>query len=283
MSPTRYGKMLLLMTLLAILSGTSCVAEPLRLWEVQSGREVSLDSLAKSLGEASMIFVGEFHDRPSHHDGQLQIIQALHDAGKPVAVGLEMFTARDQAILDRWIQGTMAEGEFVKHFQANWGESWRLYRDIFLYCRERKIPMVGLNVPREITAQVAKKGFASLTREQVGMLPPITCNVNSAYMELMRQVHGHAMNETDFTQFCEAQLVWDTSMAVHALRYLEVHKDQTLVVLTGAVHAWKQGVPRQVRKLSPHRQFIVILPEVPGTYDKETVSLEDCDFLLLGV
>lgn len=283
MSPTRCGKILLLMTLLAVFSGAGCGAEPLRLWEVQSGREMFLASALKSFGGASMVFVGELHDRPSHHDAQLQIIQALHDSGKPVAVGLEMFTARDQDTLDRWIQGAMKEGEFVNHFQANWGESWRLYRNIFLYCRERKIPLVGLNVPREITAQVERKGFASLTREQVGMLPPITCNVDSAYMELMRQAHGHAMSESDFTQFCEAQLVWDTSMALHALQYLEVHKDRTLVVLAGAVHAWKPGIPRQVKELAPHRQSIVILPEIRGTYDKETVSREDCDFLLLGV
>ncbi|MCK7512360.1 MAG: ChaN family lipoprotein [Desulfobacterales bacterium] len=39
---------------------------------------------------------------------------------------------------------------------------------IFEYARAQRIPMIGLNVPREITRQVARGGFQSLTEAQRG-------------------------------------------------------------------------------------------------------------------
>jgi hypothetical protein len=55
-----------------------------------------------------------------------------------------------------------------------------------------------------------------------------------------------------------------------------------VVILTGVGHARKGAVPRQIHLRSPV-PTTVLLPEVPGSIDPQTVDSEDADFLLLGV
>jgi uncharacterized iron-regulated protein len=82
-------------------------------------------------------------------------------------VGLEMFRHIEQSVLDAWIAQELSEDEMRRAFARNWSQDWYLL-DIFLYCRDRSIPMVGLNVPRSITRKVARKGFEALTQEENG-------------------------------------------------------------------------------------------------------------------
>jgi uncharacterized iron-regulated protein len=229
-----------------------------------------------------MVLVGEQHDRAEHHAAQLKVIEALHQSGKPVAVALEMFEHRAQPALDQWVSGLMDEDGFVPHFRQNWGDNWHLYREIFLYCRERKIPMLGVNVPRTVTSQVARSGFESLTPEQMGLLPMVTCRVDPDYMELMREAHGHGLGDESFRRFCEAQLVWDTAMATYSLDYLRRNPLLTVVLLAGSVHVWKKGIPARLHEQDPALRTRVMLPESEERFRKNAVTLEDADYLLLS-
>jgi uncharacterized iron-regulated protein len=267
-----------------LLGGSACAAANLSLWDLAAKKEVALDQAARRLAAADLVHVGETHNLASHHQAQLQVIKAVHATGKPCAVGLEMFQRSNQESLDRWIAGKIDENEFAARFRDNWGEDWPLYRDIFLYCRSQRIPMIGLNVPKEITSQVARRGFGSLTQEQVGMLPLVTCRVDPEYLELMRSVHGHSQGSGEaFTHFCEAQLVWDTAMAVYSLDYLKKNPKHTLVVLAGSVHAWKKGIPAQVQKESSETRQLILLPNTPRGFNKEHATAEDADYLVLGM
>jgi hypothetical protein len=52
--------------------------------------------------------------------------------------------------------------------------------------------------------------------------PNISCNVTSEYEAHIKSAYrDHAHGQFNFTYFCEAQLVWDTIMAINALNYLE--------------------------------------------------------------
>jgi uncharacterized iron-regulated protein len=254
-----------------------------RILRISDGRILSLDDIVKDLTESRLVFVGELHDKQSYHRAQLEIIQALKEAGAPLAIGLEMFRRDSQTDLDRWVKGELNEKELEKIYYKNWNYPWPLYRKIFLYAREHKIPMVGLNVPPEVTKQVAREGFDSLTAKQRGNLPMVTCRVDPEYMAFIRRslaMHGHG--GLDFARFCEAQLVWDTAMALSLLHYLEKKPKSTVVVLAGSGHAWKQGIPAQIQSRS-NLPFRVILPEIAGRVDPGKVSENETDYLWLGL
>jgi uncharacterized iron-regulated protein len=196
-----------------------------------------------------------------------------------VAVGLEMFRHEEQAALDNWIRGTLSEKAFKEIYYENWTLPWHLYRDIFVYARERKLPLVALNVSPEITRQVSREGFSSLTPEQIGELPQATCDIDETYMNFVRRVYGaHGHPNQAFIHFCEAQMVWDTSMATYALSFLKRHPDRTLVVLAGSGHAWRRGIPEQVRRRSPV-PYKIILPSIPGKTDVKTATVDDADYV----
>jgi uncharacterized iron-regulated protein len=238
----------------------------------------------RMVGEASksrVIVIGETHDNKAHHDLQLKIIRTLHEGGLPLAVGLEMFRAESQEMLDKWWRWGMPTEQFEALYRENWGMPWPLYRDIFLYTRQKRIPLVGLNVPREIIAKVAREGYGSLTEAERKRLPPgITCTVDEAYRSFIRRTfteHARASGRS-FDHFCEAQMVWDTAMALYAFDYLDKNPGSRIVILAGSVHAWKRAIPRQIATMRPDVTVSVILPDPDG---KGGLTVEDADYLVL--
>jgi len=252
-----------------------------RLYDLSRGKAITLSQALPVLSKSRIVLVGELHSEKDHHENQLSIIQALFDSGVPVAVGVEMFRSDSQAALNQWVSGEMDRDEFKKIYLNNWNFSWDLYSPIFEYARQNRVPMIGLNVSREITRQVAKMGFKSLSREQKGKLQDVTCRVDKEYMDFIRKAFGaHAHGHLNFTYFCEAQLLWDNVMAVNALEFLKDKPDGVLVLITGSGHARKKGIPEQILKRSD-LSFTVILPEVPGVVDPSTVTHADTDFVML--
>jgi uncharacterized iron-regulated protein len=250
---------------------------------VADGKVVSLEEVIDDLKGVRLVFMGELHDHPGHHMAQLQVIRALHDAGVPVAIGLEMFRTDSQKALDMWVAGRISERRFLRTYSDNWS-MWPEYREIFHEARGRKIPMVGLNISRKITQQVARSGFASLSPKEVGQLPgKVRCDVDQEYKEYIRRVlGGHAHNNSTFDNFCEAQLLWDTVMADALLGFLATHPEHTVVVLAGSGHAWKYGIPEQIRREAevPYR---VLLPEIPGRVEAGSITAAETDYLMLGL
>jgi uncharacterized iron-regulated protein len=278
----RLGVQTLLFVFLFI-PGTIPQAADMTLWDVAGKAEISLDQAAGRLPSPGIVYVGEFHDNAAHHAAQLAVIRSLDKRKRPLAVGLEMFQHIEQNILDAWVAKALSEEEMRRAFARNWSQDWYLYRDIFLYCRDRSIPMIGLNVPRSITRKVAKNGFESLTSEEIGKLPPIVCRVDRAYEEFLRRVLGSHGSESGFRRFCEAQLVWDTAMAIYALAYLEDHPERTIVVLCGMIHAWKKAAPEQAARENADVEQAVIQPSLKGRWTPGSVSKEDADYLILSL
>lgn len=250
--------------------------------DVHTGDYIGFPEVIGELQQVQAVFIGELHDRPDHHQAQLQIIQALHQAGQPVAIGMEMFRQESQPEIDRWVTGEMSEEEFRQVFEKNWG-MWELYAPILRYAQQERIPLVALNIDREITRQVAREGFNSLTPEQREQAPGVSCNIDDSYRTFIRRTLGaHAHGGQAFENFCEAQMVWDTAMARNLLDYLQQNPQRTMVVLAGSGHAWKHGIPEQVQRQGD-LDFRVLLPAVPGRIGPGDATSEETDYLLLGL
>lgn len=276
----RFVRMFLLITVSLWFLVTSSSAHP-HILHVATGEMLDFRQLIEKLEQTPVVFIGEHHDHGGHHQMQLEVIRALAKRQK-IAIGLEMFQAEDQQALDDWIVGTSSSEEFRQIYQRNWGW-WSLYEPIFSYARQERIPMVGLNLPRSITRQVALSGFSSLDQEQVSFLGGMTCSVDATYEDFIRRAVGsHGHGSFDFRNFCEAQLVWDKAMARYMSRYLNNNPEQTAIVLAGNGHAWKYGIPAQLADLD-HRHFLVVLPEVSGRLTRDQVTEEDADFLWLDL
>jgi uncharacterized iron-regulated protein len=242
---------------------------------------ISFGEMVREVGAADMVFVGEEHDNEKHHRAQLDVIEALHGKRIPLAIGLEMFRAEDQDMLVRWVRGEMDLAVFIRQYYENWNLPWLLYRRIFTYSRDKKIPMIGLNVPERVSRKVSTQGFDSLTPHDLKDLPPaISCDIDEKYMEFVKRAYeGHGGSQKSFLNFCEAQMVWDKTMAWHLVEYKKKNPSRTLVVLAGAGHSWKHGIPAQVKKGSRYHTA-VILPGATGGVET-AIGIEDADYVLM--
>ena len=252
-----------------------------RIYDLQNNKEMLLSEVISDLKKNRIILVGEHHTNQNHHFAQLNVIQSLNEAGVQVAIGLEMFRNDSQQALDHWVDGNIGEAEFQEIYYDNWTYPWSAYQMIFEYAKKEKIPMIGLNVPRDITRQVSRKGFNSLSEEQKGKLANVSCRVDKEYMDYIKKAFGgHGHGKLNFTYFCEAQLVWDNAMAINTLEYLKKYPDAVVVLLAGTGHVRKGAVPRQIslRSETPHA---VILPKIEGIIDPQTVGLKDADYIML--
>jgi uncharacterized iron-regulated protein len=252
-----------------------------RIYDLQNNKEMLMSEVIPELKKNRIILVGEHHTNQNHHFAQLNVIQSLNEAGVQVAIGLEMFRNDSQQALDHWVDGNIGEAEFQEIYYDNWTYPWSAYQMIFEYAKKEKIPMIGLNVPRDITRQVSRKGFNSLSEEQKGKLANVSCRVDKEYMDYIKKAFGgHGHGKLNFTYFCEAQLVWDSAMAINTLEYLKKYPDAVVVLLAGTGHVRKGAVPRQIRLRSdtPHA---VILPKIKGIIDPQTVGLKEADYIML--
>jgi uncharacterized iron-regulated protein len=253
-------------------------------YRVRDGKKISFSAMIGVLNTEDFIFIGEIHDDPDTHALELATLKALYESGALAAIGLEMFRKNSQKALDTWIDGTMPLDKFLPVYYDNWQIAWPLYKDIFLFAQQHKIPLVGLNISDEIAAAVARNGFSSLGAGEKKELPPgISCNVDRTYREFIKKAYaGHSPGEDkNFLNFCEAQLVWDKSMAWNLIKYRKQHPGKTIAVLAGVGHAWKRGIPEQVLQQSSY-SFKVIMPVVPDQIDVKTATSGDTDYVVLN-
>jgi len=260
--------------------GYGVLAGPLL--RVADRRHLDLPELIAELDFPQVILIGENHDDRRHHRHQLALIRELHEkAEQPMAIGLEMFEAANQQVLDAWVAGRISLSQFVTAYYRNWGEDWQLYQDIFLYAREHRIPLFGLNAPRRVAQKVGRKGFGALDQRDLAQLPDnITCDVDGAYESFIAKVYDwHGGSNFSFRSFCEAQMLWDTVMAANILHYVAKQPDHTVVVLAGSGHCWKPAIPRQIEKRR-NIPYSVILPET-RKHNRFSVQSKDADYLWL--
>jgi uncharacterized iron-regulated protein len=273
-----------LIAAILVLSGVLVASATLKddtLYSITDDKTISLSDASHALKTLRLIFVGEHHTDPNHHAMQLAVIRSLVEAGTPVAIGMEMFRSDAQRDLNRWSNRQLDTDDFTRIYYDNWNYDWALYAPILEYARNQRLPVVGLNLSRAITQQVAKHGFKSLSEEQRGKLDEVACRVDKTYMAFIRRAYGaHAHGTLDFTFFCEAQLVWDNTMAINAIDYLTANPDTVMVVVTGNGHAWKGGIPAQVKKRSD-LPLAVILPEIEGITEPGMVDNNDADYIFL--
>ncbi len=275
------GRLIILCVALAAILIIVTDRGSLRALRLSDGRAIGLDPMVEEVKQARLIFVGEQHDRKETHNAQLEIIKRLHRGGVPLAIGMEMFTAESQPELDRWVAGKLAQHDFIRFYYREWHEPWPLYRDIFLYARANRLPLIGLNVPRKLSRKVAREGFAALTPLERQQLPAgISCSADPAYRKFIQKAYAaHLHQEKSFDYFCEAQMLWNKAMGKHLEEFVGRNPGRTVVVLAGVGHAMKRGIPLELFQSSGY-SYKVILPELPEL-DRSNVTSEDADYLIL--
>jgi uncharacterized iron-regulated protein len=230
---------------------------------VDMGRLSTIGQLLEKLLSSRVIFIGEAHDRYEDHLDQLAVIEGLHKKGRDLAIGMEIFQQPFQGPLDAFVKGEISEKELLRstEYFDRWRFDYQLYRPILRFAREHGIPLLALNLEKEITEKVGDGGIASLSTAERSRIPAEIDREDRDYRKRLKAVfQQHPMaQEKSFEHFLEVQLLWDEAMAERASRYLQEHPEKTLIVLAGIGHLeYGQGIPNRLLRRVPVQSAILL-------------------------
>jgi len=236
-----------------------------------------LSRIIDTVSRKDIVYVGEYHDRFDNHRVQLQVIRELYRRNRNIAIGMEMFQQPFQKTLDDYIAGTIDEKMFLKksEYYKRWAFDYNLYREILLFARENKIPVIALNIRKEIVTRVSKDGISALSAEDLKEVPGEIDLSDREYKERLRGAYaGHANPEgRNFDFFYQSQVLWDESMAHNLNDFMTKNPGHQVVVLAGVGHmAFGSGIPKRAYRLN-RKDYAVIL-------SAEEVEKDIADFVL---
>lgn len=217
----------------------------------------TLTQAIEGVADRKIVYVGEYHDKKSHHAVQLEVIKGLFQKNPRLAVGMEMFQRPFQGVLDDYLAGRIEEREFLKksEYFDRWGFDYNLYKPIIDFARAGKIPVIALNARRELVDKVGKDGLDSLSAEEKKELPADMDFSDTAYRERMEKVFKEhkGSGERKFEHFFQAQVLWDETMASSVDEFLKKVPEGGMVVLAGQGHlAYGSGIPKRVFRRNGH-------------------------------
>ena len=234
------------LALIVAFSPVQASAPTSRVVELSSLME--LEQLLPRLSETRVVFVGETHDRYDHHLNQLAIIRNQHAHSEQLAIGIEFIQQPFQSVLDDYVAGRIDEATMLRQTEYfdRWRYDFRLYRPIFQYARDKGVPLIALNIDRDVTDAVKREGLEALSEAQKAQLPDDIYRGDEDYHQRLREVfeqHPGATEEA-FDSFLLIQLLWDESMAERAADWLQNNPRGNMVILAGSGHIiYGSGIP----------------------------------------
>ncbi len=243
-----------------------------------------------------IVLLGERHDERDHHAWQLQTLAALHALRPQMVIGFESFPRRVQGTLDKWVAGELTESEFLE--RSEWDKVWSfpsgLYMPLFQFARINRIPMVALNVDRELTQQITQKGWDGVPAERKeGVSRPAPAS--QAYRDVLFESYkehprvkedSREVNKTDpdFLRFIDSQTTWDRAMAealAHRMAGTSGTARPMIVGIMGAGHIGNgYGVPHQLRDLGISSIATLVPVDAAGGCKKLATGFADAVFAL---
>lgn len=238
----------------------------------------SIKNIVKNLEDKKVIYVSESHTNFGHHINQLRVIKELYKNNENIAIAMEMFQKPFQTVIDNYINHKISLNEFLK--QTEYFQRWRfdysLYKPIIDFAREKRIPIIAINIDRSITKKVSKKGLLSLSEHEKKLLPKNIDQSNQVYKKELESVFKehqppanthHKTVQANLDYYYQSQLIWDEVMAENINEYMQAHPNKTMVVIAGSGHIKQHhGIPSRLHRLNT-LDYAVILNDVEDTKD----------------
>lgn len=255
--------------MLALCGWAQAAPEAYRLYG-KDGQPVAYADMVKDLAQQDAVFVGEMHNCPICHWLERRLLQSLHQAcaaedsakkgkkdaaPKGLAVGMEMFEADDQLVIDEYFaqQITADRFESEARFWPNYSTD---YEPLVDFAYEHRLPLVATNVPRRYANSVKNHGIAfldSLSDEAKRYLPPLPIpyqaneQATEAFGLMAAMGKGKSSNPEWLSQ---SQALKDATMAWNTAQWLK--KGYQMVHFNGNYHtAAGEGILTYLRHYAP--------------------------------
>ena len=220
----------------------------------QAAAEPISGDFLDSLPPADIVFLGEVHDNPKHHENQARAMAAI----APVAVVFEMLT-EEQAVR---IPGELPSEETMRRI-LDWDNSgwpdFALYYPLFEVAPDARF--FGAALPRAAAREAVGRDPADIfgpDAQMFGLDQPLPAQQQEARETLQAEAHCNALPEHLLPGMVEVQRLRDALLAQTALQAFAV-TGGPVVVITGTGHArtdW--GAPFKLTGAAPDLRVVSI-------------------------
>ncbi len=217
------------------------------------GEPVEMETMLDDLADVKIIYLGEVHTIARHHKLQADMLKRLNERGLKLALGMEMFSTQQQAVVDRWVSGKQSVNDLIRDLGKEHWTNLKDYEPVLTAGRNLGIHIVALNAPDDLVHKVAKEGLAGLSAEEKASLPEDLEQINPSSDRLLRlrlRVHK-AFEDKGLQNIVLAQALRDATMARAVVEFLDSPegKDAVMVVIAGSGHVnYGFGIPERVKR-----------------------------------
>ncbi|QDU85581.1 hypothetical protein Pla163_27130 [Planctomycetes bacterium Pla163] len=266
------------LTSCGVLGGASDRVQEARILTVPDGTEIDIDSAARELRRADVIFLGELHDSLEGHRVMTELTRAiLADHPQPV-LSMEMFERDVQDVVTLYVDGYACKDYFLANARP-WDSPDSPYADhygpVVDLARENGWDVVAANVPRRAARAVARSEAPSSGGSIFAS--PVSDLSDGRYRRefdetMNAMMGGHGSGMTDFSLMYAAQVLKDETMA-HAIASLFRGEGERggggrwprVVHWNGRFHSdWGLGTVERLRRRLPGLRIAVVTMERDG-------------------
>ncbi len=247
-----------------------------------NGKKISYKRMLKKLPNAQIILFGEYHNNPIAHWLQLELAKDLHEKGKELSLGAEMFEADQQAVLDDYMNNKITAEEFEKEMRL-WSNYTTDYKPIVEWTKEKKYAFTATNIPRPFASKVYKEGgFGALQQisdeEKTWVAPlPIPFDADlKTYKDMLEMMGGEHANP----DIVKSQASKDATMAHFIVQNLEDEK--LFLHLNGSYHSnFYEGIVWYLNQYQPDLEIVTLTTvEQEDIYKLEEAYKEIADYII---
>ena len=230
--------------------------------------DVSESEIHQLIASADVVYLGEIHDNPWHHELQLEVLRRLVETGAQPAIGFEFFNTGQTSDLMSFTAPVTHSSNSVKssakaeqrlRSRLGWGkqrdDEWAAYFPIIDYARQNNLAVFGTDLPAGIRRRITRMGISELSPIERRLIVD-TGFSNDAYRTLMQKsfVQSHCgWNDPKLLDnLYQTWLARNDSMATAITDMLAATTDRPVVMIVGAGHTtYNMGIYERVATLMP--------------------------------
>ena len=246
-----------------------------------SGEELPREALLDRVAAADVVYLGELHDSEHHHQIQRETLEHLVAAGLRPALGLEMFSREQTALLMQYVDWDGPHGEHGPRTaeewlqdQLGWSEGsrgwwkWQAYGGLLQGARAHGLAVFGADLSTALASRITRAGVDGLSAAERALWQP-TGFEDAAYESLMRErirgAHcGHGSDEF-LARLYQAWVARNDAMARSIVAAAAGRRESgPVLMVVGSGHLEHgMGIAERVAAIAPHlRQLSIAMLEL---------------------
>lgn len=267
---------------LLFFSTVTLSAQDLRAYQIfdKDGKTVDFETMFQYASQTEVVLFGELHNNPIGHWLQLELTLALHAVKQEnLVLGMEMFEADNQLLIDEYFSGLIAERNFVAEARV-WNNYSTDIKPLVEFARENGLMLVATNVPRRYAALVNREGFEGLEKlsvEAQSFVAPIPVAYDPDLPGYRAMLEMTGMPAHTSENFPKAQAIKDATMAHFILAGFS--PGNIFIHFHGAYHSNNyEGIVWYLRNEQPELQLVTISTveqQQVETLDESNIGIAD--------